>query len=97
MQDLAYNLLESGFSGVEGLADKIATKIGLSQSSSRKQTAAYEITKVAILGAAELAGIGSALTKFDATGFTLAQIQKGIKDIQASLKIVLDAPLQPIC
>ena len=83
-------LLDSGFAGVEGLADAVATKIGLCQSSS----GSYVLTKLAILGASELVGIGGSLAKLDTTGFTLAQIKKGIEEIQKSLNIVLGAPLQ---
>ena len=63
---------------------------GLSQPSS----GAYVLTKLAILGAAELVGIGSTSAKVDTTGFTLAKIKKGVQDIQESLNIVLAAPLQ---
>ena len=84
-------LLDSGFAGVEGLADAVATKIGLSQNSS----GAYVLTKLAILGAAELVGIGSTLAKVDTTRFTLTQIKNpayGRQSISLPMRIVGPIP-----
>ena len=88
-----FGLLDVGFDGVEGLADEVASKIGLGQSSS-KQAGAYVLTKVALMGAAELLGIGSSVAKVDMTGFTLAQIKREIEEIKESLNVVLGAPLK---
>jgi hypothetical protein len=76
--------------GVEAVADMVVKKVGLKVG----QSAAYTITKVAIMEAVQLVGIGAGAATLNTTGFALAQIKATVEDIQRKVGFLLDGPLQ---
>jgi hypothetical protein len=93
VQQAVATLLASGLpphGSLEALADLAAEGIGLQQG----RPASYVISKYAIMEAARAVGLGAGAATLDTTGFTLAQIQDTLGDIQKKVDILLDSPLQ---
>ena len=80
--------------GVEGAAGFFATKLGLKSDNSLVQTAAFVLTKTAILETLQLVGIGGGLAKLDLMGFQLARLEKQVEEINKKLDVILSAPLK---
>jgi hypothetical protein len=80
---------------LEGIASALATKIGLAQASDATQTAAFVLTKVAMLEAAQtIFHIGGGIKNLDMNSFTLARILETVKRIETKVDLILDAPLK---
>jgi hypothetical protein len=80
---------------LEGIALVLAEKIGLAQASEATQTAAFVLTKVAMLEAAQtIFQIGGGIMNLDLNSFTLARILETVKRIETKVDLILDAPLK---
>ena len=74
---------------VDVLAHAVAERIGLRQSGGVMKSAAYVLTKTAILESAQLLGLA-----MDLSGFQIHQIKLMIEDIKRKIDVVLATPME---
>ena len=79
---------------VEGAAGFFAEELGLQSTNSLFQTSVFVLTKAAILGTAQLVGIGGGLAKLDLLAFKMAQLKKQVEETNKKLDVILSAPLK---
>ena len=85
-------IVPAAVEGVGELASSLAESFALRKKRDPLQTAAFIITKAAIMETLQVVGVGGGLAKFDLTAFNIAQLKANVEEINRKIDVILEAP-----